>query len=168
MDESQSSAPARRKGTFIAKHAVTLGIMAVAGAVLVISLGYNLGSLVQPGSGLWPATLAVVVMILCVVLILVPGLDAEMESHEAVTTWQQWRTLAFAVIPLLLFAPLMVMAGTSVAAALLAFYWLKVLHRCSIRYSLIWAAIFTVAVNLIFILGLGIDLPAGLVFGGVA
>ncbi|MET3174631.1 UNVERIFIED_ORG: putative tricarboxylic transport membrane protein [Arthrobacter sp. UYCu721] len=159
----EAGAVVQKQSGFLAKHAVTLAIMAVSSAVLVISLGYRVGNATAPGPGLWPAAIAAVVLVLCVVLIFSPHLDAD--SNERLEN-RQWRLLAFAIIPLLLFVPIMLVAGAPIASVLLAFYSLKVLHGRPTMYSVLWAAILTVAVYLIFILGLGISLPVGLIFGG--
>ncbi|WP_420179858.1 tripartite tricarboxylate transporter TctB family protein [Paenarthrobacter sp. TA1.8] len=153
----------RKQHGFLSKHIVTLSIIAAAAAILAISLSYRVGDPTAPGPGFWPAIIASVVIVLCIVLLFTPHLDSD--SNQPLTM-SQWRLLALAILPLLLFVPLLLVAGTPIAAALLAFYSLKVLHGCSTKYSLLWAVILTAAVYVIFIVGLGISLPAGLIFGG--
>lgn len=163
VNEQEVETVEQKQRGFFSKHVVTLAIIAVAAAALAISLGYHVGDATAPGAGFWPAIVAAVVVVLCVVLLFTPHVDSD--SNQPLEK-RQWRLLAFAIIPLLLFAPLMLVVGTPLAAAMLAFYSLKLLHGCSTRYSLLWAVILSVAVYLIFILGLGISLPVGLIFGG--
>ena len=162
-DPSSTRTQARRPAEFVPATAAPLCLRLFAAVLLTTSLTYTVGSVSKPGPGMWPALVSVLVMCLCLTLLLVPRLGAAAEERLGPA---QWRTLATAVPPLLLFPPLLVVGGTAVAIALLGFYWLRVPYRCSTRYAAIWAVVFTVAIDTVFILGLAIPLPRGLIFGG--
>lgn len=154
----------RRLGAPMMVAAVIAVTVALGAVALAMSAGYQIGSLSRPGPGLWPAALAVVLMMLCVGLLLVPGLAASGASPTM--SRQQWSRLASAVAPLLVFVPVMMLLGSSLATGLLAMYWLVAVYRRSLRYSAIWAVVFAVALQLVFVQGLNVPLPGGLLFGG--
>jgi putative tricarboxylic transport membrane protein len=143
---------------------VTAVTMCVGAGALLMSTQYRIGSLSKPGPGLWPAALAGALVALCLSILLVPGLADQ--GTEWSMSRRHWGRLAAAVAPLLGFVPAMVLMGSSLAIGLLAAYSLRVVHTTSLRYALAWAVVFAVAIQLIFVQGLNVPLPTGLLFGG--
>ena len=115
--------------------AVAIGI---GGAVL--SAGYGLGSLSEPGPGLWPFVVSVLIATMSVVLLVVGrGLtDAEAFTRSSVLP-------VVGVVTFVAFGLLMPVTGFEIPALALCVIWLKFLGGESWRNTLVISVV-TVAV----------------------
>ena len=132
--------------------AVVTGV--IGGAGLVGSLKLGLGQLTQPGPGLWPFVVSVVITILSVVLALTGrrGTDTEKFSRASVMT-------AIAVLTLVLLAFLLPLIGFEIPSLLLTFVWLRFLGKESWRSSIAISVGTVAAFYLLFVVLLQIPLP---------
>ena len=128
---------------------VALGVTGI-----VMSLGYGLGSLSEPGAGLWPFATSVLITGLSLLLLLVGrGLD----DAEAFTR--------SSLLPLAGAATFLVMAfllpviGFEIPSFLLCLVWLRFLGGETWRSTVVVALVTTVAFYLLFLYGLSIPLP---------
>jgi hypothetical protein len=132
--------------------AVVAGLVGVAG--LIGSLALGLGRLTQPGPGLWPFVISVVVTVLAVALALVGrhGEDTEKFSRASVLT-------AIAVVTLVAFALLLPLIGFEIPSLLLTFVWLRFLGKESWVSSVAISVGTVAAFYVLFVLVLQIPLP---------
>ncbi len=124
----------------------------VVGAVL--SYGYGLGSFNQPGGGLWPFIVSVVIAALSAVL-LVTG--RKLTDSEAFT-----RSSVLPVVGALTFVAfgfLMPMIGFEIPALVMCVIWLRFLGGESWRNTVIVSVVTVAAFYLLFLYGLRIPLP---------
>lgn len=128
--------------------------VAIGATGIVMSLGYGLGTLTQPGAGLWPLAASVLVTGLSVLLLLVGrGLD----DAEAFT-----RSSVLPVVGALTFlgmAFLMPVIGFEIPTLLLSVVWLRFLGGETWRSTAVISVGTTVAFYLLFLYGLRIPLP---------
>jgi putative tricarboxylic transport membrane protein len=124
----------------------------IGGAVL--SAGYGLGSLSEPGPGLWPFVVSVLITTMSVVLLLVGrGLtDAEAFTRSSVLP-------AVGVVTFVAFGLLMPVTGFEIPALALCVIWLKFLGGESWRNTLVISVVTVAAFYLLFLYGLRIPLP---------
>jgi putative tricarboxylic transport membrane protein len=129
--------------------AVAIGI---GGAVL--SAGYGLGSLSEPGPGLWPFVVSVLITTMSVVLLLVGrGLtDAEAFTRSSVLP-------VIGVVTFVAFALLMPVTGFEIPALALCVIWLKFLGGESWRNTLVISVVTVALFYVLFLYGLRIPLP---------
>jgi hypothetical protein len=132
--------------------AVVTGLIGLAGLVGALKLG--LGQLTQPGPGLWPFVVSVVITVLSVVLALTGrhGTDTEKFSRAGVLT-------AIAVLTLVLLAFALPLIGFEIPSLLLTFVWLRFLGKESWRSSIVISVGTVVAFYVLFVLLLQIPLP---------
>jgi hypothetical protein len=135
----------------IAGAAVGIAI-GVGGAVL--SAGYGLGSLSEPGPGLWPFVVSVLIAVMSAVLLLVGrGLtDAEAFTRSSVLP-------VVGVFTFVAFGVLMPVTGFEIPALALCVIWLKFLGGESWRNTVIISVVTVAAFYLLFLYGLRIPLP---------
>ena len=124
----------------------------VGGAVL--AYGYGLGSLREPGPGLWPFIVSVVIATLSM-LLLVAGrglTDAEAFSRSS--------TLPLVgLITFIAFGLLMPLIGFEIPALALCVIWLRFLGHESWRSTLVISVATTAVFYFLFLYGLRIPLP---------
>jgi putative tricarboxylic transport membrane protein len=132
--------------------AVVAGVIGVGG--LIGSLALGLGRLTQPGPGLWPFVVSVVVTVLAVALAVVGrhGTDTEKFSRSSVLT-------AVAVLSLIVFAAVLPLIGFEIPSLLLAFVWLRFLGKESWVSSVVISVGTIAAFYVLFVLLLQIPLP---------
>ncbi|MFG1816838.1 tripartite tricarboxylate transporter TctB family protein [Kribbella sp. NPDC049174] len=132
--------------------AVVTGVIGLAGVVGALQLG--LGRLTQPGPGLWPFVVSVVITVLSVVLALTgrQGTDTERFSRASVLT-------AIAVLTLVLLAFALPLIGFEIPSLLLTFVWLRFLGKESWRSSIAISVGTVAAFYVLFVLLLQIPLP---------
>lgn len=127
-------------------------IIGIGGAVM--AYGYGLGSLHQPGPGLWPFVVSVLIATLSAVLLVVGrGLD----DAEAFT-----RGSALAVIgaaTFVAFGLLMPLIGFELPAIALSVIWLRFLGGESWRSTIVISVLSTAVFYALFLYGLHIPLP---------
>jgi putative tricarboxylic transport membrane protein len=124
----------------------------VVGAVL--SYGYGLGSFHQPGGGLWPFIVSVVIAALSAVL-LVTGrklTDSEAFTRSSLLT-------IVGAITFVAFGLLMPVVGFEIPALVMCVIWLRFLGGESWRNTVIVSVVTVAAFYLLFLYGLRIPLP---------
>jgi putative tricarboxylic transport membrane protein len=124
----------------------------VGGAAL--AYGYGLGSLREPGPGLWPFIVSVVITTLSVIL-LVAGRG--LTDSEAFT-----RSSALPVVGAVTFVAfglLMPLTGFEIPALALGVIWLRFLGGESWRNTIVISVLTTAAFYFLFLYGLRIPLP---------
>lgn len=124
----------------------------LAGAVM--AWGYGLGSLHEPGPGLWPFVVSVVIAALSAVLLVVGrGLtDSEAFTRSSVLP-------VVGVITFVAFAFLMPLIGFEIPALVLSVIWLKFLGGETWRSTVIVSIVTVAAFYFLFLYGLRIPLP---------
>lgn len=130
---------------------VALGL-GVFGAV--IASGFGLGSMTQPGPGLWPLTVSLIVVALSATLLIVGrrATDAEQFTRSS-------RLIVIGVATLVAWAILLPVIGFEVPSLLLMFVWLRWLGRESWRSSVVVSIAAVAAFYVLFIVLLQIPLP---------
>lgn len=124
----------------------------VAGAVL--AYGYGLGTLSEPGPGLWPCVVSVLIALLSVLLLAVGrGLtDSEKFTRSSI--------LAVAgAVTFVAFGLLMPLIGFEIPAVLLCVIWLRFLGGESWRSTIVVSVVTTAMFYFLFLYGLRIPLP---------
>lgn len=124
----------------------------VGGAVL--AYGYGLGSLHEPGPGLWPFVVSVVIAALSIVLLVVGrGLtDSEAFTRSSVLP-------VVGVVTFIAFGLLMPLTGFEIPALALCVIWLKFLGGESWRNTIVISVATTAVFYVLFLYGLRIPLP---------
>ena len=124
----------------------------VAGALL--SAGYGLGSLSEPGPGLWPFVVSVLIAGMSAVLLVVGrGLtDAEAFTRSSVLP-------VVGIITFIAFGVLMPVTGFEIPALAMCVIWLKFLGGESWRNTIVISVVTVTAFYLLFLYGLRIPLP---------
>lgn len=127
-------------------------VVGLAGAVL--SYGYGLGSLREPGPGLWPFLVSVLVAVLSAVLLVVGrGLhDSEAFSRSSLLP-------AAGLVTFVVLAALLPVIGFEIPALLLCVVWLRFLGGESWRSTIVVSVVTVAAFYLLFLYGLRIPLP---------
>jgi putative tricarboxylic transport membrane protein len=124
----------------------------VGGAVL--SYGYGLGSMREPGPGMWPFIVSVVIATLSV-LLLVGGrglTDAEAFTRSSVLP-------VVGIVTFVAFGVLMPLTGFEIPALALGVIWLRFLGGESWRNTAVISVLTTAAFYVLFLYGLRIPLP---------
>jgi len=124
----------------------------VGGAVL--AYGYGLGSLHEPGPGMWPFIVSVVIAALSV-LLLVAGrglTDSEAFTRSSVLP-------VVGVVTFVAFGVLMPLIGFEIPALALCVIWLRFLGGESWRNTILISVATTAAFYFLFLYGLRIPLP---------
>jgi hypothetical protein len=133
--------------------AAVVGIVVGIGAA-VLANGYGLGSLRQPGPGLWPFVVGVVITVLSVLLLL---LGRRLTDSEAFT--RSSVLAAAGAVTFVGFGLLMPLVGFEIPALVLCVIWLRFLGRESWRSTAIVSVVTTTAFYFLFLYGLRIPLP---------
>ena len=150
-DLEEERPPAGGPAYQVVSALIGLGI-GVFGAVLAV--GYGLGTLRQPGAGLWPFATSVLIIGLSLLLLLVGrGLD----DAEAFTRSSLLPIVGAATF--LGMAFLMPVIGFEIPSFLLCLVWLRFLGGETWRSTVVVALGTTVAFYLLFLYGLSIPLP---------
>jgi hypothetical protein len=124
----------------------------VGGAVL--SYGYGLGSFSQPGTGLWPFIVSVLIAALSAVLLVV---GRGLTDSEAFT--RSSALPAIGVVTFIAFGLLMPVTGFEIPALLMCVIWLRFLGGESWRNTILIGVATTAAFYFLFLYGLQIPLP---------
>ncbi|MCZ2856933.1 tripartite tricarboxylate transporter TctB family protein [Blastococcus sp. VKM Ac-2987] len=148
--------PALPRWVGIVTAAVPLAL-GIAGAFGAVDLG--VGSISNPGPGLWPLVLSAAMVVASVALLaLGHGL------HGAERFGRGWRITAVATLSLIVFTYLFEPLGFEITTLLLMAFWLKIIGKETWRMTLTIAVGTTVVVYLVFIMGLSVNLPRLLFF----
>lgn len=134
--------------------------VALGGVAAWLSFGLNVGSLTEPGPGLWPLIVA------CLLVAAGLGIIAVTAKSRRDTEAFTRGTIAVlaAAGGLAVYASLYEIVGFEVPTVLLLFVWLKFLSRESWLMSAILAVAVTAAAYALFIIGLNVPLPHIIVF----
>jgi putative tricarboxylic transport membrane protein len=124
----------------------------VGGAVL--AYGYGLGSLGEPGPGMWPFIVSVVIATLSVLLLVV---GRGLTDSEAFT--QSSALPAIGVVTFVAFGLLMPLTGFEIPALALCVIWLRFLGGESWRNTIVISVLTTAVFYFLFLYGLRIPLP---------
>jgi putative tricarboxylic transport membrane protein len=127
--------------------AVAVGLAAAVGA-----RDLGVGSLTDPGPGLWPLVVSAVLVISGGVVAVRPGEGAEPIGREA------W-VVVLACLSLVVYTAVISTVGFEVPTVLLLAFWLRVFGAESWRTTVALSVGVTVVVYLVFILALGVPLP---------
>ena len=124
----------------------------VGGAAL--SYGYGLGSMREPGPGMWPFIVSVVIATLSVLLLVVGrGLtDSEAFTRSSVLP-------VVGIVTFVAFGVLMPLTGFEIPALALCVIWLRFLGGESWRNTFVISVVTTAAFYFLFLYGLRIPLP---------
>jgi putative tricarboxylic transport membrane protein len=126
---------------------------------VVLAYGYGLGSLHEPGPGLWPFVLSVVICALSLILL---ATGRRLIDSEAFT-----RSSALPLVGLITFIAfglLMPLIGFEIPAVVLCAIWLRFLGHESWRNTIVISVLTTAAFYFLFLYALGIPLPHLLAF----
>jgi putative tricarboxylic transport membrane protein len=124
--------------------------LGVAAAVRARDLG--LGSLTDPGPGLWPLVVGAVLVITGAVVAVRPGDGADPIGPEA------WAVVV-ACLSLVAYTAVIPVVGFEVPTVILLVFWLRVLGGEPWRSTIAVSVGVTVVVYAVFILALGVALP---------
>lgn len=124
----------------------------IGGAVL--SAGYGLGSLREPGPGLWPFVVSVLIAAMSAVLLVVGRnlTDAEAFTRSSILP-------IVGIITFVAFGVLMPVTGFEIPALAMCVIWLKFLGGESWRNTVIISVVTVAAFYVLFLYGLRIPLP---------
>ncbi|MFC4120113.1 tripartite tricarboxylate transporter TctB family protein [Nonomuraea zeae] len=138
----------------ISQVAAAVVALAAGAAGVLGSLALGLGRLTQPGPGLWPFAISVVIVVLSATLVVTGrGLeDTERFSKSSLLT-------AIAVVTLVALAALLPLIGFEIPSLLLVFVWLRWLGRESWRSSIVISIVTVAAFYVLFVVLLQIPLP---------
>jgi hypothetical protein len=128
--------------------------LAIGVGAAVMAYGYGLGSLHQPGPGLWPFVVGVVIAALSALLLVVGrGLtDSEKFTRSSVLA-------AVGAITFIAFGLLMPLIGFEIPAVALCVIWLRFLGGESWRNTVVISVLTTAVFYFLFLYGLRIPLP---------
>jgi putative tricarboxylic transport membrane protein len=127
--------------------ALALGVAAAVGA-----RDLGLGSLTDPGPGLWPLVVSAVLVVTGAVVAVRPGDGADPIGPEA------WAVVV-ACLSLVAYTAVIPVVGFEVPTVILLVFWLRVLGGEPWRSTIAVSVGVTVVVYAVFILALGVALP---------
>jgi hypothetical protein len=143
--------PAGGPGYQLAGALIGLAI-GLGGAVL--AYGYGLGSLREPGPGLWPFVVSVLIASLSALLMVVGRTLGDAEKFTRSSTLVAIGAATFAG-----FGVLMPLIGFEIPAVVLCVIWLRFLGGESWRSTIVISVATTVVFYVLFIYGLRVPLP---------
>jgi putative tricarboxylic transport membrane protein len=124
----------------------------IGGAVL--AYGYGLGSLREPGPGLWPFVVSVLIAALSAILLIV---GRGLTDSEAFTRSSALPVIG--VVTFVAFGLLMPVTGFEIPALVLCVVWLKFLGGESWRNTIVISVVTVAVFYFLFLYGLRIPLP---------
>ncbi|NYI78822.1 tripartite tricarboxylate transporter TctB family protein [Nocardioides panzhihuensis] len=127
-------------------------VVGIGGAVL--SYGYGMGSLRQPGPGMWPFVVSIAIALMAAALLVVGrGLsDSEKFTRSSVLP-------AVGLVTFIVLAMLMPVIGFEIPSLLLCVVWLRFLGGETWRSTIITSVLTVAAFYFLFLYGLRIPLP---------
>jgi putative tricarboxylic transport membrane protein len=140
---------------------VSVGAQARAAGVVALAVGIaaalgarelGLGSLTDPGPGLWPLAVSAVLVLTGAAVAIRPGDDAEPIGRDA------WAVVV-ACLSLLAYTTVIAAVGFELPTIALLAFWLRVLGGESWRTTVAVSVGATVVVYAVFVLALGVALP---------
>jgi len=128
--------------------------IAIGAAGAVLAYGYGLGSLSEPGAGLWPFIVSVLIAMLSVTLL---AAGRGLTDSEAFTRSSMLPVIG--VVTFVAFGLLMPLTGFEIPALVLCVSWLKFLGGESWRNTVVISVVTVAAFYFLFLYGLRIPLP---------
>lgn len=151
-------------GGLVADEPVAGGsVLATVAGVVPVVLGLltlwfagdlGLGGLRDPGPGLWPTIVAVLLVLTGVVIIVGAGKSTDTEAFTRGTA-----VVGLGIASLVLYTALFEVIGFEIPTVLLLVLWLRFFGREKWRSTVIVSVVTTAAAYLVFIIGLGVPLP---------
>ncbi|MFI7496715.1 tripartite tricarboxylate transporter TctB family protein [Kocuria sp. M4R2S49] len=120
----------------------------------VVSFGLGIGSLGDPGAGLWPFAISLAMIVASVTALLRARQDEDVEAFDRGIV-----PVALSVASLLVYAALLPVIGFEIPTVLLLVFWIKILGKEGWRPALTVAVVATVAVYALFILLFAVPIP---------
>ncbi|MGQ1798684.1 tripartite tricarboxylate transporter TctB family protein [Kocuria oceani] len=120
----------------------------------VVSFGLGLGSLSDPGAGLWPFAISVAMVAASVIALLRAKQDDDVEAFD-----RGILPVALSVASLIVYAALLPVIGFEIPTVLLLVFWIKVLGKEGWRSAVTVAVVATVAVYALFVLLFAVPIP---------
>jgi putative tricarboxylic transport membrane protein len=138
----------------VGAQARVAGLLAVAVGIAVAfgARDLGVGSLTDPGPGLWPLVVSAVLVITGAVVAVRPGCDAEAIGRDA------WR-IVVACLTLLAYTAVIRVVGFELPTIALLALWMRLFGGEPWRTTVAVSVGVTVVVYLVFILALGVALP---------
>jgi hypothetical protein len=127
-------------------------VLGVFGAV--VSFGLGVGSLSDPGAGLWPLVISLIMITASVMALLKAKQDDDVEAFD-----HGILTVGLSVVSLLVYATLLPMIGFEIPTVLLLLFWIKILGKEGWRSAITVSLVATVVVYGLFVLLLSVPLP---------
>lgn len=143
-------------------RAVSLVVLLCAVASAVYSFTLPMGTISNPGAGVWPAGLSVAQAVGALLLLVTERDSSDYESFTRRTV------VVFAGFGLMaVFVMVFSLLGLTIAALVLSLVWLRWLAKESWRLSVVLAIVFTSASVLVFEVLLRIPMPHDVVVGSL-
>jgi putative tricarboxylic transport membrane protein len=141
------------------RRLVTGGVpLALGAAALVAARDLPVGTLTQPGIGMWPFIVSVLLVTSSAIVLLTPNDDGEPFSRSS-------RRIAVALVALAVFVVLFSRFGFVLPASLLLVFWLRWISRESWRMTLVVTVVAVATLYTLFVTGLGVPFPYDLITG---
>jgi len=134
----------------------------VGGYALWKAYGLGLGELTNPGPGLWPFGVSLLVVAVCLVLLVIDNPD-DYESWTVGTA-----RIVGGLFSLGLFIVLFQALGFLIPAVLMLLLWLKLFGGESWRWAVPLAVGGALGLYLVFVTGLGVPFPEGVLLSSAA
>lgn len=121
----------------------------------------SVGSIKQPGPGLFPLVCGIGIVIMCLIW-LFRGRMSEFCS-EPLWTDGEWKRPAAAVVVLIVYTAMWESVGYAFSTLIFLIAWQVLIEQANWRRTAVIAVIGTVVMYLLFVYLLGVSLPAGLI-----
>jgi hypothetical protein len=131
-----------------------LAFLTIGAVAAFLAYGYGLGSLREPGPGLWPFLVSLLVVVLSAVLLVVGRRLHDAEAFTRSSLLPAGGLLTFVALGFLL--PVI---GFEIPALLLCAFWLRFLGGESWRSTVVVSVVTVAAFYVLFLYGLRIPLP---------
>lgn len=128
---------------------LALGVFGV-----VVSAGLGIGTLSEPGAGIWPLAISLFMIAGSVMALLRAKKDDDVEAFD-----HGILTVALSIGSLLVYAWLLPIIGFEIPTVLLLFFWIKVLGNEKWRTAITVPIVATVVVYGLFIILFGVPIP---------
>ncbi|MCH1868778.1 tripartite tricarboxylate transporter TctB family protein [Nocardioides sp. CFH 31398] len=121
---------------------------------IVLSLGYGLGTLREPGAGMWPLIVSVLITVLSAALLVVGRTLDDSERFRRASLLPAVGAATFVAL-----AFLMPVIGFEIPALLLCVVWLRFLGGETWRSTIVVSVVTVAAFYALFLYGLRVPLP---------
>ncbi|MEJ3658423.1 tripartite tricarboxylate transporter TctB family protein [Actinomycetes bacterium KLBMP 9759] len=156
MSQEQVAAPAARSRTTAVAAVVSLVVGLLAGWT---AWGMRVGTLSEPGPGLWPLVVSVVMVLSSVALLVAAGSATQSDPFTRGSA-----VVLLGAVSLVAYAWAFERIGFEIPTALLLMLWLTVIGKEPLLTSLLVTVGATAAAYLLFVVALGVSLPRLIAF----